>query len=82
MWRHKLLLVLAFSLVSALTCSHPAHAYLDPGTTGTAISMLAPVITIILAFLGLALWPFRKFFALTIKKLRKNKKDGNEEPQN
>ena len=74
MRRHKLLgtLVLAVLLTFFLPC--PAHAYIDPGTTGSVISgsawaVIAPFLAMGVAFLGLMIRPVRMFFASLITKL-------------
>jgi len=71
MQKHKLLWVVVLTCLLFLFLPHPAHAYIDPGTTGSIFAMLAPFIAIFLAFLGFMIRPFRRFFASIITKLRR-----------
>ncbi len=48
-----------FALLMILSVPRPAFAYLDPNTTSSLFSVLAPVIALFGVFLGYLVWPFR-----------------------
>ena len=47
------------ALLLILSVPRPAFAYLDPNTTSSLFSVLAPVIALFGVFIGYLLWPFR-----------------------
>ena len=69
----KLLWISVMALLAAGFPSHAAHAYMDPGTTGTFFGsiwgMLAPFFALCLVFLGFLIRPVRMFVASAIAKL-------------
>ena len=70
MRKRRLLWTVVLTIVLLLLLAHPAYAYIDPGTTGSVFSMLAPFIVIFLAFLGFLIRPFRRFVASIVAKFR------------
>lgn len=72
MRKHRLLWIAALAVALLFSLARPAHAYIDPGTTGSALAMLAPFIAVFLAFLGFLIRPFRRFFSSMSTKLRGN----------
>ena len=56
--------------------SQEAYGYIDPGTTSAIFGILAPVLAVLLVFLGFLLRPFRVFFKFIIDKIR-----GGPEPE-
>jgi hypothetical protein len=69
MQKQRLLWIVALAGVLLLLLPRPAHAYMDPGTTGSIFALLAPFFTVFLAFLGFLIRPIRRFFASIITKV-------------
>ena len=51
--------MVGFALLMILLVPKSAFAYLDPNTTSSLFSVLAPVIALFGVFLGYLVWPFR-----------------------
>ena len=68
--RRRLLWIVVLAVLLSLSITHPAYAYIDPGTTGSIFAMLAPFIAIFLAFLGFLIRPIRVFFISIFTRLR------------
>ncbi len=51
--------LIGFAVLMVLLVPRPAFAYLDPNTTSSLFSVLAPVIALFGVFLGYLVWPFR-----------------------
>ena len=47
----------------------PVYAYMDPGTTGSIFSMLAPFIAVIIGVIGFLLLPFRRSFKAILTRI-------------
>ena len=47
----------------------PVYAYMDPGTTGSIFSMLAPLLAVIVGVIGFLLLPFRRFFKAILTRI-------------
>ena len=72
MRKHRLLWIAALAVALLFSLARPAYAYIDPGTTGSVLAMIAPFIAVFLAFLGFLIRPFRRFFSSMFAKLRGN----------
>ena len=72
MRKHRLLWIAALAVALLLSLARPAYAYIDPGTTGSVLAMIAPFIAVFLAFLGFLIRPFRRFFSSIFAKLRRS----------
>jgi len=70
MRKHRLLWIAVLAAVLLLSIPRPAYAYMDPGTTGSVFSMLAPFIAIFLAFVGFLIRPFSRFVASIVARVR------------
>ncbi|HPD16614.1 MAG TPA: hypothetical protein PLE19_16795 [Planctomycetota bacterium] len=51
--------LIAIALLGMLLAPRAAEAYIDPGTTQSLFTFLAPVFALLGVFLGYVLWPFR-----------------------
>ncbi len=74
MRKHMLLRILVLTIPVTLFLPHPAHAYMDipaaaAGSSGAVWAVIAPLIAMGVAFLGLMIRPVRMFFAALIAKL-------------
>jgi len=74
MRKHMLLRILVPAILVAFLLPHSAHAYIDPGTTGSILSgsvwaVIAPFLAMGVAFLGLMIRPVRMFVASLVTKL-------------
>ncbi len=70
MKKHNVAVMVVLVLILLLLFPRPAYAYMDPGTTGSVLAMLAPFIAIFLAFLGFLIRPVKRFVVSMFTKLR------------
>lgn len=65
----KTLVVLG--IFGALLAPRAAWAYIDPGTTHSLFTFLAPILALLGVFLGYLVWPFRYVVLRLFRKPRK-----------
>jgi CBS domain containing-hemolysin-like protein len=70
MRKRRLFGMLVLVLALSLSAPKPVYAYIDAGTTGSALAMLAPFIALFMVFLGFLTRPFRRFFRSILAMLR------------
>lgn len=68
---------IALTLLGVLLTPGLAHAYIDPGTTQSIFTILAPILALFGVFLGYVLWPFR----YVLLRIFHRKKSTEETPQ-
>ena len=70
LWTAKTVKLLT-SGITFLVCPQIVFAYIDPGTTSIVFSSLAYLLGILGAFIGILIWPFRRFFHYLNAKLKR-----------
>ena len=70
-----------FFLAAVQLFSLPAHAYIDPGTTGTVFGAIGAVLGPIIVFIGLLLRPIKNLILKIWQKMNGTKKETETTPE-
>lgn len=63
--------MVVFVVIGLVLSSHTAYGYIDPGTTSSIFSILAPLFSMLIVFLGFFFRPVKRFFIFLINAIRK-----------